>query len=385
MDAGTLPKAWQIDDTCVEKAVSLRHRLHRQPELSGRETATAQLIADRMSSIATKVITGLGGTGVAAIFGSGPDTLLIRCELDALPILEQGTLPHRSTVEGVAHLCGHDGHMAILDTVAHALARHPPDCRVILLFQPAEETGAGARAVLDDPRFADLCATMAVALHNLPGLPLGAVALQEGPATCASRGLIIRLHGKTSHAAEPGKGKSPADVMSRLIPALGALTNDCATAALEFRLATVTHARLGEAAVGITPGEAEIWVTLRALLNDRLDALEGNARALVMELAAEFAPEFAVHEAFSHTVNHPDATALLNTASAHLPRAEQILPQRFSEDFGLFGSTIPSAMLFLGAGEHHPALHNPDYDFPDSLIKTGAEIFLRAIHQFGSR
>lgn len=376
--------AHALDERMLGRAMALRHDLHQAPELSGQENATAARIAAEMTALgATQVVTGLGGTGVAAVFGGGDGGVLIRCELDALPIQETGQVAHRSARDGVAHLCGHDGHMAILYAVAQSLATAPPACRVILLFQPAEETGAGARAVLDDPRFAQLGARAAISLHNLPGLPLGAVALREGPVNCASRGLRVRLTGRTAHASEPEKGVSPGLALAALISDLGGLARNLPTEDAGFRLATVTHARLGVPAFGIAPGEAELYVTLRTLLDDRMAALEAEARALVSDATQGLEAEITVHEAFGHCVNHPTATELLQRATQGLPRHEGALPMRASEDFGLFGREMPSAMVFLGSGEDCPALHAPDYDFPDSLIEVGAAVFLRAIAAFG--
>ncbi|MBP0484005.1 amidohydrolase [Sagittula salina] len=368
--------------TALEGARALRQALHRAPELSGQEHQTAALIAERMRSLGAEVVTGLGGNGVAAVFGKGPRGLLLRSELDALPILETGAPEWRSAVPGVAHLCGHDGHMAILDAVAHVLSADPPDCRVILLFQPAEETGQGARAVLADPRFKTLGADMAISLHNMPGIPLAAVGLKAGPVNCASRGLRVRMEGRTSHASEPEKGRSPGVAMARLVEQLGVLTRDLPTADEGFRLATVTHARLGKPAFGVSPGEAELYVTLRTLLDGQMAALEAEARGMIDSATQGFETEVTVHEAFGHCVNSPKAVALLEEAVRGLPRADHVAPMRASEDFGLFASVMPAAMLFLGSGETCPALHAPDYDFPDALIEAGAGIFLRAISAF---
>lgn len=380
-----LPKAWHLGAKEEAEATALRHALHRQPELSGAEEATAALMAERMRARGAQVVSGLGGTGVAAVFGAGARTLMIRCELDALPITETADLPYRSERPGVAHLCGHDGHMAIVDAVAEALSRQAPATRVVLLLQPAEETGAGARAVLADPRFAaELHPDMAISLHNLPKLPLGAVALREGPVACASRGLHIRLTGRTSHAARPEDGRSPARALARLIPALTDLSRDVPTEDPKFRLATVTHARLGAPSFGVAPGEAEVLVTLRTLLNAEMAALEAEVRELIAHHTAEFVPEITLHDVFSHSVNAPEATALLDAACAGMERVHGALPMRASEDFGLFGTQIPAAMVFLGSGRDQPQLHNPDFDFPDALIRPGAEIFLRAIVQFST-
>lgn len=374
----------EIDGHDLVQAVALRHALHRAPELSGQEAETAAHVAALMRALGAEVTEGLGGAGVAAVFGAGARGLLIRCELDALPIVETGTPDWRSERPGVAHLCGHDGHMAILYAVARALSGRATGCRVILLFQPAEETGAGARAVLADPRFADLRGDMALSLHNLPGLPLGAVALRAGPVNCASRGVKVRLTGRTSHASEPEKGVSPGAALAALIPALGALSRDLPVRDPGFRLATVTHARLGAPTFGVAPGAAELFVTLRTLLDDQMAALEAEARALIAALAGPLGCEVTVHEAFGHCVNAPEAVAVLRAACHGVPQTQTGLPMRASEDFGLFGGVMPAAMLFLGAGETCPALHASDYDFPDALIETGAGIFLRAIEAFAA-
>ncbi|PTQ75180.1 amidohydrolase [Celeribacter persicus] len=380
-----VPNSWTLDPETLSEAVRLRHELHRFPEVSGREHETAKRIATRMRWLGAQVVEGLGGTGVAAVFGEGGKTLMIRAELDALPILEAEGPAYRSEHEGVGHLCGHDGHMATVFAVATALSRHAPGCRVVLLFQPAEETGAGARLVLADPKFAALRPDLAISLHNLPKLPLGAVALKVGPVACASRGLHIRLTGQTSHAARPENGRSPGLALSELIPALGGLSRDLPTSDPGFRLCTVTHARLGVPSFGISPGEAELQITLRTLLNSEMAGLEAEARALIETAAGAFTPVITIHDAFSHSVNDAEATALLEGACAGLPRAEGAIPMRPSEDFGLFGTEIPAAMVFLGSGEDQPELHNPDFDYPDALIPVGAEIFLRAIHLFSQK
>ncbi|MDB9809091.1 M20/M25/M40 family metallo-hydrolase, partial [Yoonia sp.] len=190
----------------------LRHDLHRQPEISGEEAQTAARIVQELTHAgADQIWQNLGGYGVAAEFRSakpGP-TVLIRCELDGLPIKEESTLPYRSEIDGKGHLCGHDGHMCMVMGVALGLADRPARGRVILLFQPAEETGFGAQAVIDDPRWPQIRPDYAFAYHNVPGRPLGEIGLRAGPANCASRGMQILLHGKSSHAAAPEDGVSP--------------------------------------------------------------------------------------------------------------------------------------------------------------------------------
>jgi amidohydrolase len=366
-----------------------RHDLHRHPEVSRHESQTAaRVVAALAPSAPTQILQGLGGHGVAAIWGDAGPTILFRAELDALPITEISQIPHRSAIPGTGHLCGHDGHMAILLGLARLIHRRPPRARVILLFQPAEEDGSGAAAIMADPRYAQIRPDYAFALHNLPGVPFGEVRLKEGPVNCASQGLKITLTGKTAHASLPETGLSPAAALANLLPALTALGAQGPLDA-DYRLVTITHANLGAPAFGIAPGEAEIWATLRTLTDAPMAALRAKAEALARAEATRhgLTVTFETHDDFAASVNHPEATQHLAKALTTLtiPQTAQDLPMRASEDFGRLG-TAPtrSAMLFLGAGESHPALHNPDYDFPDALIPIGAKIFHRVLQDLAS-
>lgn len=372
---------WLADN--LNALTALRHTLHRYPELSGEEAMTASRVRDYLSPLAPdQLVERIGGYGFAAIYrGQSPGpTVLFRCELDALPIAETGCPAHRSTVGGKSHMCGHDGHMTMVTALAHRFAeRRPRRGRAVLLYQPAEETGAGARAVVDDPAYADLRPDYAFALHNMPGLPLGSVALRAGPVNCASRGMRIDLTGLTAHASLPETGRSPANALAALLkrlPALGQPDDDPA----RFAMATLTHARLGEPSFGVSPGTATLWLTLRTAVDERMAALVERAETLVRHIAGEADLEVAIsyHDIFHHCENDPEATAILERALAATgtAAADYPFPMRGSEDFGLFGSgTTRSAMFLLGAGEDSPQLHNSDYDFPDALITVGAAIY----------
>lgn len=366
-----------------------RRELHRHPEISGEEEKTAASVVGFLAATSPdETITGLGGHGVALVYDSGAPgpTILLRSELDALPIEEVGDAPHRSIVPGKSHMCGHEGHTTILAAVARQLARRrPASGRVVLLFQPAEETGKGAAGVTSDPRYASIRPDWAFSLHNLPGVPLGEVRLKEGVVNCASRGIRIRLQGRTAHASQPETGVPPTLAVSRLLPALeklshGSFTDD------DFALVTVCHASLGEPVFGIAPGHAEIRATLRTRLDGRMDALVAAAEELARRIAASDGLTCVIDydEVFVASLNDAEATARIAAALD----AEGIrwngdgLPMRASEDFGLFGrGATRSAMFYLGAGMDLPALHNPDYDFPDDLIPIGARVFVRLVRQ----
>ena len=364
--------------------VAFRRELHRFPEISNEEAETARRVIEFLSPTEPdRILTGLGGHGVAAVYDSGVPgpTVLFRSELDALPIEERSDAPHRSAVPGKSHMCGHDGHTAILAALGRQFARRrPARGRVVLMFQPAEETGDGAAGVVSDPRYGEIAPDYAFSLHNFPGTPLGHVRLKPGVVACASRGMRIVLEGKTAHSSMPETGISPMMAVATLMPQLTALSRSSFSKD-DFALVTVTHVAMGEAVFGIAPGRAEIRATLRTRLDDRMNALCASAEGLAHRAASENGLTCAIdyHEIFVASMNDPQAVEHLRAAldAEGVSHDEEGLPMRASEDFGRFGHTARSAMFFLGSGEKHPQLHNPDYDFPDDLIAIGARVFMR--------
>lgn len=373
-----------LSNSDLIELTAFRRDLHRKPEISGEEVETAKTIVRALEGLApTKIMTGLGGHGVAAVFDSGVagPTVLFRAELDALPIPEETDVDWKSEVAGKGHLCGHDGHMAMLMALGRLIARNPvAKGRIVLMFQPAEEDGSGARDVVADPKFAEIAPDWAFAIHNEPGRPFGHVSTRVGLINCASQGLAIRLAGKTAHAAEPEMGRSPALALSELIPALGALGTG-GVLDNNFRLVTVTHAHLGEPTFGIAPSEATIFATLRAADDRAMVEMITAARDLATTIAerANLKINFSNHDVFAASINDAEATKVAQSAmtAIGITHSEEGLPMRASEDFGVFGWGAKAAMLCLGPGVDYASLHNPDYDFPDDLIPIGAAIFER--------
>jgi amidohydrolase len=371
----------------LAELTAFRHELHRHPEVSGAEAATAARVAAALAALGPdRVLTGLGGHGVAAVFDSGRPgpTVLFRSELDALPIHEVGGHGHASEVPGVAHLCGHDGHSTILLGLARVLSRaRPPLGRVVLMFQPAEETGAGAAAVIADPAFAAIRPDWAFSLHNWPGIARGTALLGTGPVNCASRGMRIRFSGQTAHASTPWQGLSPMPAVAALMPALAALGSGPPPGP-GFSMVTVTHATLGEPTFGIAPGAATVLATLRTVDDAVMAALVAAAEALARATAADhgLGIEIDYADIFLASVNDAEAAAVLaeGLAAAGLRHEPQTRPILASEDYGRFrldGAT--SAMLFLGSGEDCAGLHTPGYDFPDDLIGQGVALFTQTL------
>jgi amidohydrolase len=381
-----MSKQFKFPDLTPEdmaELTAIRRELHRVPELSGEESGTAARIVELLEPIGPdRVITDIGGHGVAAVFDSGNpgSTILFRSELDALPIEDLKTAEHRSTVPGKAHLCGHDGHSTILLGLGRVLSRsRPTSGKVVLMFQPAEENGAGAAAVVADPKFDAIRPDWAFSIHNAPDENFGVAQLSAGAANCASRGMWITLTGSTAHASRPQDGVSPMKAMAELMPALEAMGSGKPLGP-GFTLVTLCHANLGAAAYGVAPGEARILVTLRTYADDEMDALMAQAETLVNETAARHGLrcDMGYDDIFLACTNDPQATERLveGIARAGLTRQDNQLPSVGSEDFGRFGlDGAKSAMVRLGCGPDWPAVHTPHYDFRDELIGQGVRLF----------
>jgi len=369
----------------VERATALRRELHRHPDRSGDEAATARRIAEHFAPLRPDhALAELGGAGLAFVFGgdrSGP-TVLLRCELDALPIHEELAAPWASSCAGTSHKCGHDGHMAILAAVGAVLAeRRPARGCVVLLYQPAEETGAGAAAVVADPRFGAIRPDRAFALHNLPGFPLGRVVVRAGTFSCASRGVVVRLRGRAAHAAQPETGVSPARAMCRLVERLEDLPAPLEVGD-ELAFVTVVGARLGERAFGTAPGHADVAATLRCETDGTMErlcaAVEASTRALAEADGLRW--DVGYEDVFDATTCSLAAVDVVRRAAGE-DAVVADRPFRWSEDFGRLSALGEGALFGLGAGEHVRDLHDPAYDFPDELIATGAELFLRIVDE----
>ncbi len=373
----------------TEELVTLRRTLHGLAETADGEKETAHYVRGYIERYEPdEIVTGIGGHGLAAVYrgedADGP-TVLVRCELDALPIPETVTLDYASKREGKAHKCGHDGHMTMVSGLAPRLHAHPPGKgRVILLYQPAEETGQGARRVLDDRKFSALTPDYAFALHNLPGFPMGEVVLMDGTFASASEGLIVKLKGATSHAAEPNEGRSPALAAAQLIQGLTAMPQSC-TPMHEAALVTVIHARIGERAFGTTPGEGVVMATLRTHTPETMDALADHCVSFAKAVAATYDLECETSwtESFPATISDRGCVKLVEEAAQArgVKTLRYDVPFGWSEDFGHFTASCKGALFGLGSGENQPALHNPTYDFPDELIATGVKVFEEIIRR----
>ncbi|WP_158284942.1 amidohydrolase [Hoeflea marina] len=341
----------------LARLVGLRHWLHAHPEISRHETATADHLRRFLQEHARPDrILGLAGAGFAAVYdGVAPGrTVMIRCELDALPIQEANDdLPHRSLSDGISHKCGHDGHMTILAGLAQTLAERPATGRVVLMFQPDEETGSGARECCSHESFARIRPDHVFALHNLPGFPEGQVICRAGAFSSQVKYAAIRLTGREAHSAQPETGASPSFALAELMLKardIQAYHNRPDS----YALCVPVFSQMGVQASGICPARGEVHVTLRAPDGPTVEAMWADLTAFARTTAGQYGLDavFETREEFAATANGRDSFEMIRQAAAglglefnHMER-----PFRWGEDFGEFTSRHEGAMFGLGAG-----------------------------------
>lgn len=367
----------------MNNLTNLRHTLHKFPELSGQENQTSRLLHGLLKNLnPDQLFTFIGSTSLIAVFDSFREgnTVVFRADMDALPISETTLLPYKSQIPGVSHKCGHDGHSTILYGLADYISNNRPKTgKVILLWQAAEETGKGAKEIINDIK--PFKPTYCFGLHNLPGYEINTIVVKEGTFASASEGMIIDLKGIQSHASEPEKGNNPASVLAQLILDIPKFSTGINEGQLNenYSLITIVHANLGEPALGISPSEARLMMTLRGSSNNTIDHLKSRISLLVDGIASShnIGYNISFSDAFPATVNDHEAVQIINDAASQISLKLVTIDQafRWSEDFAHYASISKAAIFGLGAGVDHLPLHNPDYDFPDEMINSGVDIF----------
>lgn len=376
-----------IGNDLISELVALRKHLHRFPELSGEEHLTAKSIAGFLKNYGPdKLVTDIGGTGLAAVynFGTSGPVIVVRSELDALPIQEINTFEHRSSFDGKSHKCGHDGHMAMLAGLAPLLNKRTwKKGKVVLLFQPAEETGEGARRVLDDEKFINLNPDVVLSLHNLPGIKKNTVVCRKNNFTASVKSMIIKLYGKTAHAGEPEFGINPALAISEIIQHSLKLQKPPENPG--FAVVTPVQIAMGDEAFGISAGYGEVKFTIRSWSNAKLEEVCVNIETLVKAISAQYGlkVDISYTQYFAATENDEEIVDIIEKCCGkngyNYKAAEH--PFKWGEDFGLFTSKYKGAMFGIGSGENCAALHNPDYDFPDDIIPIGTSMFYSVLDE----
>lgn len=367
-------------DENLKKILELRHALHRRPELSLHEEETGRILRSFLRANTTLQITECDGWFYAVKPGTDPDAdaIAFRADMDALPIDEQIELPYASERPGVSHKCGHDGHCAALCGLALELEHRQPERTVFLIFQKAEEIGAGAALaarLIDERRIREI-----YAFHNLSGWPENAVVYRRGLTQPASEGVKILFTGRQSHASAPEDGRNPSEVIADTVLHIRDLVKKEHKGMV---LCTITGIECGSGDFGISAGEGSLSVTLRAEEEAEMQEMEDDILTYARERAAEqeIEVEAQICDRFPETRNS-DAGIDKVIAAADLLRAESYSMDRMwraSEDFGHYLKRCAGAMFYIGNGEKWPALHTAEYDFNDRILATAVDMFMEVM------
>lgn len=371
----------------------LRRDIHAHPELCFQEERTSEMIARTLAAWGIEVHRGLGKTGVVGVIQGrpGPRSIGLRADIDALPMTEHNQFAHASRYAGRMHACGHDGHTAMLLSAAqHLAATRDFDGKVILVFQPAEEGGGGAREMIQDGLFERFPMDAIFGMHNWPGMPAGTFAIKDGPCFASSNEFHITIRGKGCHGAMPHLGIDPVPVACQLVLAFQTiLTRNLRP--IETGVISVTMIQAGEA-TNVVPESVTLQGTVRTFTDETLDLIEERMRELSHQLSAAFGAtaEFEFQRNYPPTINHSAETAFARQVMTEVvgpERVELFEATMGAEDFSFFLQHKPGAYFVIGNGDgtHREGghglgpctLHNPSYDFNDELIPLGGTLWVK--------
>lgn len=368
--------------------VSWRRDLHRHPELGFQEIRTAGIVARHLGALGMEIQTGVGHTGVVGVLDGrqpGP-VVMVRFDMDALPIVEETTHDFRSETPGVMHACGHDGHVAIGLGVATLLARHRHELRgsVKFVFQPAEEGEGGAVAMIQDGVLTNPRPDAAFGLHIYNQLPLGWVTAGAGPVMAAAERFQCRVTGRGGHGAMPHQTVDAVVVASQIVTALQTVVSRNVNPA-EMAVVSVGSIHAGSA-FNIIAEQAELWGTIRTLddathqtvLRRVREIVEGTARAMGASAQLD------IEELTVAVVNDAQAAARVRKAAARVVGAENVSDQQLwvaSEDMSYFLRTVPGCFFFVGGSRAEKEFphHNPRFDFDEAVLAQGVAILCETV------
>lgn len=376
-----------INETLLGEVKQWRQHIHSQPELGFKEFKTSAFIVDKLKSFGIEVHQGLGGTGVVGILknGSGP-TIGIRADIDALPIKEQNDIEHKSTHENCMHACGHDGHTSVLLGTAKYLSQHKNFSGTIyFIFQPAEEVLGGAKAMIDDGLFDKFPMDAVYGLHNWPGLPVGQIAVNNGPMMASFDTFEITLTGKGTHAAMPHLGADPIAAGAALITNIQSIVSR-RISPLKSGVISVTQMNSGDT-TNVIPDYAILKGTVRSFDMDVRQSMQDMLTEMVTVLPPLYGVtgEMDYHIRYPVTTNDSQAYLEIKEAATNALGADKVNtdvePSMASEDFSFMSQVVKGAYFWLGVDGSSPSkpLHNAAYDFNDDAIETGIKVWVSLV------
>jgi hippurate hydrolase len=371
--------------------IALRRQIHAHPELSYEEFATSELVASKLSEWGYTVHRGIGGTGVVGQLrvGNGERRIGLRADMDALPIQEQTGLPYASTIPGKMHACGHDGHTAMLLAAARQLAQARTfNGTLNLIFQPAEEGGAGAKRMLDDGLLEQFPCDAVFAMHNMPGFPTGKLGFLPGPFMASADDFEILVTGRGGHGAMPHKAVDPVVVCAQIVLALQTIVSRN-VAPLDMAIITVGAIHAGDAP-NVIPDSAVMRLSVRALKPAVRNYLKTRIPEVAMAQAAVYGAkaEISKVDGYPVLVNDDGMTHFARGVALDWLGEDGVLtdvqPLTGSEDFAFVLEQCPGCYLIIGNGDGEGScmVHNPGYDFNDAILATGAGYWVRLVERF---
>lgn len=379
------------NEAFVQQLKEWRHHLHQYPEVAFEEKKTSAFIAEKLTGMGLEVSTGFGGTGVIATLkaGDGKETIGLRADMDCINLTEVGDPPYKSLTEGKMHACGHDGHVTTLLGAAQLLSeRKDFNGTVRFVFQPAEEPGKGAQAMLEDGLLERFPMDEIYGLHNMPNLPAGTINVRAGGIMASEDNFTLKIKGKGGHASSPHMGVDPLVTASEIIVALQTIVSRNVNPMLSAVIScTEIHTDGAHNAiptnVTITGDTRSFSPAVQELLERRMKSIcesicQMNGAGCIFEYTHEFAP----------TVNWEDCVKVAVAAGQKAVGEDKVNgncePWMASEDFGTFLQKIPGCFIFLGSAKtedlpQNTPLHNSVYDYNDDVLETGAEFFAELI------
>lgn len=380
-----------LDPQLIAQMTQWRQHIHRFPECGFEVDQTADFIATTLSEAGIEVVRCIGQTGLVGILqrGNGGASIGLRADMDALHIHEQNSFAHRSCHDGKMHACGHDGHSAMLLGAAVHLAQEGDfNGTVYFIFQPDEEHGQGAQAMIDDGLFERFSIDAVYGLHNLPGLAEGTLAVRPGSLMASESSFEIEINGIGGHAAMPHMGVDPIVAGSQVVMALQTLVSRNLSAIHETAVVSATEF-ITNGTVNVIPSQVVIKGDCRCFSEASLARLEQRMEAIVAGIcqAAGAQYQFEFINTFYPTVNSAAETSAAINAAQQVLGAENVNgscdPFTISEDFSSMLRVKPGCYVLLGNGVDSVggcALHNPNYDFNDRILPLGAQYWVQLVH-----
>ena len=363
-----------------DEMIALRRHLHAHPELGLEEYNTSALVASLLAQWGFSVATGIGKTGIVGTLshGTGRKSIGLRADMDALPITEETGLAHASTIPGLMHACGHDGHTTTLLAAARHLAETRDfDGTVHVIFQPAEETVGGANLMVEDGLFERFPCDAVFGMHNMPDLTEGVFGFREGTLFANADGFDVRLIGIGGHASTPDVARDPIVAGSAIVMALQTIVSRNLDP-MEAGVVTVGVFEAGRASNAI-PQTAHLTVDARAFTPEIASLLKRRIPEIIRLQAESFGVETAISELTGYPVlvNDPAMTRFARKVAVDMAGPDRVVdlprPYTGAEDFSYMLKRRPGSYLVLGAKtQNAQPLHHPGYDFNDSILLTGA-------------